>query len=103
MPVNWSATHLSDAKPTRLLSARSPPIRELLNHLAHGFLQVVLRPGTTGPVIGITRAVDFEASATTRHLAFNELTQQLSALGDLIEQFARLTDRDAGWSAPSIV
>jgi hypothetical protein len=80
------------------------PIRELRNHLAHGFLQILVRPRTTEPVIGITRAVDFDASfaAETRHLTLNDLTQQVSALGETIEQFARLTDHDSGWSASSL-
>ncbi|MBI5692386.1 MAG: DUF429 domain-containing protein [Verrucomicrobia bacterium] len=75
------------------------PVRELRNHLAHGYLQVVRRPETVAPVIGITRTVDFGgiSSEETRHLTFDELVRALSALKEVTEEFGRLTDSEAGW------
>jgi hypothetical protein len=76
------------------------PVRQLRNHIAHGYFQVVLRPGTNEPVIGITLGKDVSASFAkeTHHLTFSELLEQLSALTAVIDHFGRLTDNDAGWT-----
>jgi len=75
------------------------PVRELRNRLAHGYLEFLLLPGSKVPIIGITRTADFngEFAAETRHLTFDQLTGQLSALANVTRRFCELTDRDAGW------
>jgi hypothetical protein len=80
---------------SRALSA----LRELRNHIAHGYLELVLRPNASEPVWGITRAKDLSEvfSTRTRHVTFEELTQHLADLSDATERFGQLTDEGAGW------
>lgn len=76
------------------------PVRELRNHLAHGFLRLVIHPGDQGHAMAITQAKDLGAafSSETKHLEFSELTTSLGQLTAVTDEFRRLTDKEAGWS-----
>ena len=69
------------------------PIRELRNHIAHGHM--LLRLGEDGepPVATLSLPKDLDATYApeSRHLNFEDLTQALGQLSQLIEEFERLT------------
>jgi hypothetical protein len=77
---------------------RFRPFRVLRNHLAHGYLQMVVAEGKE-PVLTITQATDLDAplSSETSPVNFEQLTRALSALDELTTEFRRITDDKVGW------
>jgi hypothetical protein len=70
------------------------PVRELRNHIAHGYFSITLRPGSTEPLVGITQAKDLKVcfSESTLVITFDQLCQHLTALTGVIERFSRLAE-----------
>ena len=77
------------------LITRLETIRQLRNHIAHGYFLLRLNPESTAweMFLSLPRNVDEEYSAETRVVTFIELRTSLSELTELIEAFKRLT----GW------
>lgn len=73
--------------------ARLEPIRELRNHIAHGHLQVRMVEDCKTWVLELSVPKDLDASYATgtRHLGIGELTQALSDLSELIDEFQKIT------------
>ena len=74
----------------RLIS-RLDSIRRLRNHIAPGYMTLLLDAATLEWVISLSRTKDLdrEYSAETRHVSFSELRSNLDELTELIEAFRR--------------
>ncbi len=77
---------------------RLDPVRDLRNHIAHGLLRIGLAQDqkTWVLTLSLPRDLDGSNSPDALHLEFEELTNALSELTALIEEFKKLT---GGWSA----
>jgi len=69
--------------------AQLGPIRDLRNHIAHGYMIIRLNPETQTPEILISRPKDLDQEYSTgaKHVTFNELRASLTELTRLIEKF----------------
>jgi hypothetical protein len=76
--------------------ARLDPVRELRNHIAHGHLLVRVAEDGKTPILTLSlpKNLDTTHAPETRHLEFAELTNALSELTALIEEFESLS---GGW------
>jgi hypothetical protein len=74
------------------LLIRLNPIRDLRNHIAHGYMLARLDPDTNTLVtsVSLPKDLDQEYSQGTRHVTFNELHTNLTDLTELIEVFKKL-------------
>jgi hypothetical protein len=87
---DYSAEHKRDfAK----FFQRLDPIRELRNYIAHGHLLVRVAENGKTPVLTLTLPKNLDAAYApeSRHLEFRELTNAMSELTELIEQFRKLS------------
>jgi hypothetical protein len=76
------------------------PVRELRNHIAHGYTLFRLAKDGKTPAMTLSLPKDVDATyaSETRHLEFRELTNALSELTELIEEFKKLS----GWLDQSL-
>jgi hypothetical protein len=71
---------------------RLEPIRQLRNHIAHGYMFVTQIDGALA--VCICQVNDLNAEADSKRLTFSELQNNNESLTELIEQFKTLT----GWT-----
>ncbi len=75
-----------------LLVRRLEPVRNLRNHIAHGYMcwNMADQGGTSWASIVLPKNVDQEHLSETRHLKFDELRTSLQELDEVIAGFDRL-------------
>lgn len=73
---------------------RLDPIRELRNHIAHGFMQITIDENR--PRVTVIHGKDFDSAhlSDSKHVDFDQLVASLTTLVELIEEFQHLT----GWA-----
>lgn len=78
---------------------RVEPIRALRNHIAHGHLLIRVKEDCKSNTLTLSLPKDLDANFApeTRHVEFQELTNALSELTALIEEFKALA---GAWSKP---
>jgi hypothetical protein len=71
------------------LLARLDPVRDLRNHIAHGYMLARLDIETDTLLISVSlpKDIDQEYLEETRHVTFDELRANLNELTELIEAF----------------
>jgi len=74
------------------LLARLDPIRDLRNHIAHGYFILLLNDKGHAPEVLIARPIDAgqENTPEARHVTFGELRAHLTELTEVIEGFKRI-------------
>lgn len=68
-------------------------MRELRNHIAHGYLLIQMTEFDQPPVLTLSKPRDLNSleEPETRHLKFEELIKAMTELVELIEEFKALT------------
>lgn len=74
--------------------ARLAPLRELRNHIAHGYLLMRLDDAGQNFVLTLTlpKHLSDAFSPNSKHLSFEGLQQALTELKELIEEFRQLSE-----------